>query len=400
MPLRRRQFSAAWHLLPSVVDQPSFYRRRPMLATSDGSLAGKAYFTFHDLRTTIRAMEQTATVWDDLVGHEWAVDLMQGAIAHGRVGHAYLFTGPEQIGKTALARTFVQALNCEAADPGARPCGQCRACTLIAADRHPDVRLLHPEVSGRGQLSLKIEQIRDLQRDLNLAAYEARRKAAIVTNFQAASQGAANAFLKTLEEPPGDVVLLLTAVEADALLPTITSRCRVVALRPLPVERIVEALERRWHLPPEKARLLSHLADGRLGWALDALEDPDVVQERAEKVESLLKALRGGRVERFALAEKLAKDPEALTSILQTWLTWWRDLAMLAWGGRNEAITNVDRRQELIDLARRWDREAAVAALKQTRTALWQLEHNANVRLVLENLFLTYPYLKGETARA
>ena len=340
-------------------------------------------------------MEQTATVWNDLIGHEWAVELLRGAVTNDRVGHAYLFTGPEQIGKTALARTFAQALNCEAPDPEARPCGRCRACTLIAADRHPDVRVLHPEVSGRGQLSLKIEQIRELQRNLNLAAYEARRKAAIVTNFQAASQGAANAFLKTLEEPPGDVVLLLTAVEADALLPTITSRCRVVALRPLPAERIAGALEQRWHLPPEEARLLSHLADGRLGWAVDALADPDVVQDRAQKVDSLREALGGGRVERFALAEKLAKDPEALTSILQTWLTWWRDLTMLAWGGHEGAITNVDRRQELMNLARRWDREAVVTALKQTRTALWQLEHNANVRLVLENAFLTYPYLEG-----
>lgn len=344
-------------------------------------------------------MEKTATAWDDVIGHEWAVELLRGAVAHGRVGHAYLFTGPEQIGKTALARTFAQALNCEAPGPEARPCGRCRACTLIAADRHPDVRVLHPEISGRGQLSLKIEQIRELQRDLNLAPYEARRKVAIVTDFQAASQGAANAFLKTLEEPPGDVVLLLTAVEADALLPTITSRCRVVALRPLPAERIAGALERRWHLPPEEARLLSHLADGRLGWALDTLEHPDVVQERTETVEALVEALHGGRVERFALAAQLAKDPEALTPILQTWLTWWRDLALLAWGGDEGALTNVDRRRQLRELARRWDRDAVVAALQQTRKALWQLEHNANVRLVLENLFLTYPY-REEVARA
>ena len=343
-------------------------------------------------------MEQAATAWDELIGHEWAVELLRGAIMHGRVGHAYLFTGPEQIGKTALARTFAQAMNCEAADQEARPCGQCRACMLIAADRHPDVRVLHPEVSSRGQLSLKIEQIRALQRDLNLTAYEARRKAAIVTNFQAASQGAANAFLKTLEEPPGDVALLLTATEADALLPTITSRCRVVALRPLAAKQIAEALERRWHLPTDEARLLSHLADGRLGWAVDALEDPQVLDERAKKVAWLLDALGGGRVERFALADQLAKDPEALAPILQTWLTWWRDLTMLGWGGSEGAITNVDRYEELRALARRWEREAVVAALKQTRRALWQLEHNANVRLVLENLFLSYPYMEGMKA--
>lgn len=334
--------------------------------------------------------------WEDLIGHRWAVELLQGAIVNGRVGHAYLFTGPEQIGKTTLARLFAQALNCEAADPEQRPCGECRPCRLIANDHHPDVRLVEAELSGRGQRSLKIDQVRELQQGLSLAAYEARSKVALVPHFEAASQGAANAFLKTLEEPPANVVLLLTAPEADSLLPTITSRCRIVALRPLPATEIAAALQQHWQVAPAQARLLSHLADGRMGWAIRALQEPERLAEREEQLADLRAALAGNRVDRFALADRLAKKPEALPPILQTWLSWWRDLALLRWGGGNgstgQGISNVDQEEELRRLAAHWPKEAVLQALQQTRQALWQLERNANTRLVVENLFLNYPY--------
>lgn len=337
-----------------------------------------------------------AKQWDDLIGHKWAVELLRGAIVNERVGHAYLFTGPEKVGKTTLARLFAQALNCEAEDPVQRPCGACRPCRLIAADHHPDVRLVEAEVSSRGQRSLKIDQIRELQQGLSLAAYEARWKVALLPHFDAASLGAANAFLKTLEEPPARVVLLLTAPEGDTLLPTISSRCRVLTLRPLPVAEIATALQRRWQVPPEKARLLAHLADGRMGWALEALAQPAQLAEREEQLEQLHEALAGNRVERFALADRLAKKPEVLPLVLQRWLSWWRDVALLLWGGEkgtsSEGISNIDQEAEMRRLAVHWQKEVVLQALKQTRRALWQLERNANTRLVVENLFLNYPY--------
>ena len=200
-----------------------------------------------------------STAWNQIVGHEWAVDLLRGAIIHDRVGHAYLFTGPRQVGKTTLARSFAMALNCEASSLAERPCGHCRPCKLIGDGRHPDVRLLLPEVSGRGKSALKIDQIRGLQQELSLTPTEARYKIAIIKQFDAANQSAANAFLKTLEEPPNHVILLLTASEADALLPTITSRCRTIALRPLPTNSIEQVLGESYRAKPDQAHLLSHL---------------------------------------------------------------------------------------------------------------------------------------------
>ena len=334
------------------------------------------------------------STWNTIIGHEWAAEMLAGVIEHERVGHAYLITGPDQVGKTTLARTFAQALNCEAADVARRPCGRCRACSLIAADRHPDVRLLLPEVSGRGKLTLKIDEIRGLQQDLSLAAYEARYKVVILERFDAATDGAANAFLKTLEEPPRNVVVLLTANDADTLLPTIASRCRLIHLRPLPAALIEQSLRARWQVPPEQASLLAHLADGRLGWAVQAAQNDSPLRERALHLEQLYQALEGSRVFRFDLADKLARKPELLPDVLKTWLSWWRDLTLLAQhGGANGdlALTNVDEGGRLAQLAQSWSAKQALAGLKQTNLALWQLERNANTRLVVENLLLTYP---------
>ncbi|HZD10831.1 MAG TPA: DNA polymerase III subunit delta' [Candidatus Binatia bacterium] len=330
--------------------------------------------------------------WKSLIGHRWAADVLYGAVRNDRVGHAYLFTGPEHVGKATLARLFAQTLNCLEPDPAYRPCGECRACRLIAADRHPDVRLVEPELSGRGKRTLKIDEIRDLQHDLNLASYEARRKIAILAHFDAATTGAANAFLKTLEEPPGNVVLLLTASEPDTLLPTITSRCRVLALRPLPASEVAAALRERWQVAAPEAARLAHLADGRPGWAIGALREPMILEERKAHLALLSEALPGDRVRRFELADRLAKDAEGLPDLLKAWLSWWRDATLLAWGSQQvQGLVNVDQEATLRSLAAQWHPQLIAEALAHTRDALWQLEHNANARLVMENLLMRYP---------
>jgi len=333
------------------------------------------------------------TGWQEMIGHEWAVQMLAGSIRYERVGHAYLLTGPDQIGKTTLARIFAQALNCTAA-PAARPCGQCRACTLIAADRHPDVRLVLPEVSDRGKMSIKIERIRTLLQDITLSPYEGRMKIAILKRFDTANLNAANAFLKTLEEPPNNVVLLLTANDADTLLPTIASRCRVVNLRPLSRELIAASLATRWGVESGRAELLASLADGRLGWAVQAATDPELLALRETHLEQLHAALEGSCVDRFQLAELLARKPEALPEMLKSWLSWWRDINLLLQQGDGRhavPITNVDQQDQMNIYRRRWNRQIALASLQQTDTALWQLARNGNTHLVLENLFLTFP---------
>lgn len=332
------------------------------------------------------------TTWNDIIGHDWAVDFLRSAIKHDRIGQSYLITGPSQVGKSTLARVFAQALNCTAGDRNDKPCGKCRSCSLIAANRHPDVQIVSGEVSGRGITTLKIDQIRELTHQLSLTAAEARYKVAILKQFESANPNAANAFLKTLEEPPRNVVLILTAADADTLLPTITSRCRVIGLRPINHSIVEEALKERWQVEPEQARLLARLSDGRLGWAVETARNPAVLDERDEQLGRLYEALAGSRVDRFILADELCRKPELLPELLRTWLSWWRDCALIGVSGReNGRLTNFDQKSQMIKLLETRPVAKAVTSLRQTELAIWQLEHNANSRLVIENLLLQYP---------
>ncbi|MGB3717406.1 MAG: hypothetical protein WA996_23530 [Candidatus Promineifilaceae bacterium] len=333
------------------------------------------------------------TLWNDIIGHDWAVSMLSSALELNRLVHAYLISGLSQVGKTTLALTFAQALNCQAPSLSDRPCGRCRACLLIGAGKHPDVIAIEGELGSRGKRALKIGQLREIQQALSLTTTEGRYKVALINGFNDANPNAANAFLKTLEEPPNYAVIVLTAVDPDLLLPTIRSRCQQVALRPVPAVVIQKALADRWDVEPGQARMLAHLADGRIGWAIQAVDEPKLLEDRTERLATLHSALTLNRVGRFDLASRISKNPEELLALLRTWLVWWRDLVLFLFGGAQEAITvNLDERERLHRLSFEWKEAEIIQSLRQTDEAIWQLGRNANTRLVVENLMLVYPY--------
>lgn len=329
-----------------------------------------------------------------VIGHTWAVELLKRSLAGGRVRHAYLFTGPAGVGKRTLALAFARALNCTDVD---RPCGHCRACTLIGngdgdkRPHHPDVRLVEPVESGERiqRFEIRIDQVRDLQHDLALTPVEGRYRVAILRRFEAANPNAANALLKTLEEPPAHVVLVLTAVQADVLLPTIVSRCQVLNLRPLPLVAVRAALLARG-VPADRADYLAHLSGGRLGWALQAVHDGELLARRSQYLDDLRRLLGASRTARFDYAEGLARDMGALREALETWLSWWRDL-LLVTTDTPAPLSNTDRAEELHALAARLTPAQARRAVAALRDAAWHLDRNANPRLLAEVLLLDLP---------
>jgi DNA polymerase-3 subunit delta' len=329
------------------------------------------------------------TNWN-ILGHEWAVTALQRDIQQKRVRHAYLIAGPAGIGKRTLAMAFIQALMCEKGTG----CGECRACKLILHQNHPDVMIVKPVVSGERIKTEKIlvDRIRDeLIVPITRKPVEGRYRIGFVPNFEAANENAANAFLKTLEEPPEYAVLILTTDDLESLLPTIRSRCEVVNLRTLPTPLIKEALIERWRTAPEEADLLAHLSGGRMGWAVTALSDAgQLLERRAQRLEELGEVLQGSRTERFAYAATLASDRESLKETLDFWLTWWRDVLLLA-ANPQAAPLNRDQTLSIKQAADVFGLDTAARAVEAIQKTVAMLPRNVNARLAVEVLMLELP---------
>lgn len=330
----------------------------------------------------------------DVIGHQWAVEMLHAHIMQGELRHAYLFTGPDSIGKRTLAMQFAQAVNCSQYAETGEMCGQCRACQFTAPLTYPD---LHWVASEREGDVLKVDQVRQLQRRLALAPYEARYRVAVMPRFQEASESAANALLKTLEEPPSQVILLLTANSRESLLPTIVSRCEVLDLRPIALNELEDTLIRRG-TDKEQAHLLAVLAGGRPGWALRMLSNSSALEQRQQLMAELGELLSGPRVARFKYSARLARAKSTDVSrrqtvfALETWLGLWRDALVHALG-EEAMIRNIDQVEILSRLAAHASPDELLQAARATEQALESIERYANVQLTLESLMLDYPTL-------
>ena len=333
-----------------------------------------------DPSTTLRTSN-----WN-LLGHEWAVDMLKQHITREAVRHAYLFAGPPGLGRRTLALRFAQALNCPQPKAPGEPCGTCRDCKQIENMQHPDLSIVQAETEGG---TLKVDQVREVRRALALKPYQSKYRVALFLRFQEASEGAANALLKTLEEAPEHAILILTADNPEQLLPTITSRCEILRLRPLPVEDI-EAYLKSHGADAENARLIAHVSGGRPGYALRLLEDETALEFRTERLADLASLLASTRVQKFNYAEKLAKDKEAMRQTLLVWLSYWRDV-LLRVSGASASITNIDQDESIASLANKLTLESARCVVHDQEMALERLERNVNPRLLAEVLLLDLP---------
>jgi DNA polymerase-3 subunit delta' len=224
-------------------------------------------------------------------GHPTATSAI-GSMIRGRTPHAVLLVGPAGVGKTTLALDLAAGLLCDVADVAARPCGSCRGCRLVAHGTHPDLHRLTAEGPGRqvviGGPGAKARGVRDLIAELALLPVEGGARVAIIESASRMNEDAQAALLKTLEEPPGGITIILCADAEDALLPTIRSRCARVRLGPVAVRDIEAILADTSAVEPALAARLARIAEGRPGIALAWAADPDALRARDELTRSLL----------------------------------------------------------------------------------------------------------------
>jgi DNA polymerase-3 subunit delta' len=340
-----------------------------------------------------------------LIGHTQALSWLRRAVAHERLAHAYLITGPRSVGRRTFALEIATALNCLAADVDDRPDHQCQQCRLIDRNIHPDVRVVRRAPERRTILMRApspaapqreyADHVEFIQSDAQLRPVMGRKKVYVILNAEELAQDAADRLLKTLEEPPTFVVFLLTAVERGAVLPTIASRCQEIRLRPAPRPELAEALVGMGAEPPRAAELAA-LAGGRQGWAVAAVRDPALVERRQAQARQLVDVLSASRLERLlvarGLSERWTSHPETVRNTLRVWLSWWRDVLLVQLGLR-ERVVHLDSAEQaaLTAAAAQVDQRLARDAAARLQQSLADLETNVNPRLVLDLLLLRMP---------
>lgn len=258
-----------------------------------------------------------------LLGQDKAKRMLSRSLAAGRVPHAYIFKGPEGVGKRLFARGVAAAVNCRDKDRvGA--CGVCSSCKKFRSMNHPDFQVVSPEKGV-----IKIDQIRRLTKELSYPPYESTMRVVVLEDVQTMRREAANSLLKTLEEPPENNLLILTAEASQEILATLTSRCQVVPFSQLSVDDTVTILVQHG-IEREAARLLARLSEGSPGKAL-LFHKTEMIGLWRKLVSFLSdKAIDADRDvgELLHLAENMASLKEELPSLLGLLKIWLRDLLL------------------------------------------------------------------------
>jgi DNA polymerase-3 subunit delta' len=337
--------------------------------------------------------------FSQILGQEEAVQLLKKASAKEKMPHAYLFVGIAGIGKTSTALALCQALNCEDPDNG-EGCGRCRSCRRLGSGNFPDLVILERD----GQ-NIKIEQVRELERLFSFKAVAAKYRVTVVRRAETMTEEAANAFLKMLEEPPLGNILILTVTEPLDLLPTILSRCQRVSFRPLPAPLIESWLVGNRGMEKDKASLLSRIAAGSLGRALD-LAEGDFLEKRQELLYSISRIIHlpPEKVVQWALEyagkEKKEKRDAAAALMMEVWKTWYRDLILCKASCPEDVLVNIDFSRELKNASGDFRMDDLMESFFTLDLAERDLMRFRNVDLLVENSVLKLKRLYGRGKKA
>ena len=359
----------------------------------------------------------THCVFDDMVGQDRVADFLRVATEADAVGHAYLFVGPPGSGKATAARALACAVLC-----GDGGCGVCSVCHRVKRGGHPDVHVMRPEGSA-GYLA---EQVRDIIRDVNLSPVEGPRKVYLFSDADLFNDSSANAFLKTLEEPPDDVVIVLMAHSFDAVLPTIVSRCQVVRFRRIPTSEAVSLLVSETGAETDEAAGALAAAGGVVARARDFLTSPPRREARAlilrvlgglacaddaevlRFAKELLGAVKApledvkaaqaaealeqsdflGRGATKALEERqkrelTAREREGIGEVLNVAESWLRDCLVVSQGVGDLAV-NTDAAESVGEMAARITPAGAARALEAANVARRRISYNVSPQLAIE----------------
>ncbi|RMH35374.1 MAG: DNA polymerase III subunit delta' [Nitrospirae bacterium] len=342
--------------------------------------------------------QATDMPFTDIIGHTTPIHWLQRAITTHQIGHAYLFVGDPAIGKRSTAIRFIQALSCEQTVPYGVPdsCGTCRACRHILAEIHPDYLCIRPEHGQSATPQIKIEQIREIEHHVIYRPLSGARKACLIDDADRMTSSAANALLKTLEEPPDHSLFVLVTSRPTALPATIHSRCFRINFSPPPRHTVERYLIDHRHFSRDDARCISLLTGSRLGEAVQV-----DLHDLRTKVESFFAFLTTSASPSIPAildqAEHLARSYHAQEIIQWLWHGF-RDLLILSTGAKSVAVLPQAWLPQLDRLAQCLSTDRILVLLDLVHELEQGLQRNTNIQLGLERLFLALHEMLHEPA--
>jgi DNA polymerase-3 subunit delta' len=318
-------------------------------------------------------------VFDDIIGQERPARFLTQMLEKRSIPTALLFTGVDGIGRQSAAITLGMALNCSNA-VGVEACKKCASCRKVISGSHPDIIIVRPE-----GVFIKIDQVRDISRQLKFAPLEGGWRIVIINDAQAMNLEASNAILKILEEPPKRTLFILTASQTTDLLPTIVSRCQQIAFRPISHEKVAQLLIKARGLDTQTARALAISTKGSIGKALST--DGEQWKAWRSTLVEHISALSGETLQPlFAFAETLSKDKGKVADALEMIMMWYRDILMVKVAP--DRTINEDFETKIRKSAEGESVESLLEKVEAVHSAQKAISRNANARLTIEVMLL------------
>lgn len=320
-------------------------------------------------------------VFDDIVGQENVVRSLKNSISMGRISHAYLFSGPDGVGKSIAASILAAVLNCR--EKGLDPCGECSSCLKARDGNHPDIIHVKTQKS-----SISVEEIRELQMDMLKKPYEKGVRVYIIHDAEKMTEQAQNATLKTLEEPSGHIVIMLLTSNRYSLLSTIISRCQVLNFTRAPEKDIEEFLESKHSIPKVQAGAAAAFSDGIVKKALEFVNDSGYRKTRDEVIDISTNLYKKDKLYVMSRIDYFIDNKDKVDSILDIMMSWFRDILIYKECGNIRYIMNLDRAEDVVRECGKYSSESLNRIMNYIGAAARNLMYNVNYQLSIETMLL------------
>lgn len=319
--------------------------------------------------------------FEKVIGHDTIKEYFRRAIQADKVSHSYIFEGPEGVGKKTVAVELAKILLCEEQENNT-PCNKCKSCHMIDAHTHPDVIVVNKDTKVT-----KIDTIRErVVKEMGIKPYQGNNKIIIVSEGDTVTVEGQNAMLKTIEEPPGYGIVILAVQNMAKLLPTIKSRCIHMRFNPLNEEQIGDYLEQRGIIGINR-EIYTKFSEGSIGIVDKLVEDEAFIEQRKKSVEYLKRLNNADMMGLYEMVKELSDQKEIISRILDFWLLWFRDVALIKSTGSNN-LYYLDYKADLLDTTSKLTYNKISKNIFAIKSAKREIEQNIYTTFVIENLLL------------